>query len=113
VNVAALQSDGVTEPELGRRCPAPSIIEGTTMDHYADLSQSDCSPFATADMQTGAETRQLGSQAPLHDQKDATTETCGAAFATQASANEPERRAVVRAVAAVPISDHASATAGS
>ena len=40
VNVAALQSDGVTEPELGRRCPAPSILEGTTMDHYAGIDVS-------------------------------------------------------------------------
>src|ERR1700733_11977575 len=40
VNVAAPQSDGVTEPELGRRCPAPSIIEGTTMDHYAGIDVS-------------------------------------------------------------------------
>ena len=40
VNVAAPQSDGVTEPESGRRCSAPSIIEGTTMDHYAGIDVS-------------------------------------------------------------------------
>ena len=38
--MAVPQSDGVTEPELGRRCPAPSIIEGTTMDHYVGIDVS-------------------------------------------------------------------------
>ena len=40
MKVAVPQSDGVPEPELGRRCPAPSIIEGTTMDHYVGIDVS-------------------------------------------------------------------------